>query len=249
MTLEDRENRESRENRLQEIKEIVKRLQTIKEKGKNMEEFDFDALLEEVEVTKSTEKEEKQTDEDKRQDNDLDSIDSMDSSLDDLDSLIDDNNDSSDEVKEPNEIKEQEPETNPEIQIDYQKIIDELNSTIEELKGQLKAVEVAKEQEQIDSIGIEEPVNLDFDFAAETRSFLKEYAELEVEKQDLNERIKELKKEYDEQGVHVKEALKAWKEYQKQLKETPDEAQEVEQIKNLINSDDTLASVATSLVD
>jgi chromosome segregation and condensation protein ScpB len=78
---------------------------------------------------------------------------------------------------------------------------------------------------------------------------LKEFAELEIEKQDLNQQIRDLKKDYEDQGVHTKEALKAWKEYQKQLKETSEEAQEVEHIKRLINQDDILSSTAVALSD
>jgi DNA repair exonuclease SbcCD ATPase subunit len=146
---------------------------------------------------------------------------------------VDDNNDSNDSDN-----------VGSDTEVDDTDLITELKNEIERLKGALKAVEIEKTHTDVESA-----VPSNFDFADETKSFLKEYAEIEFEKKELQERMRNIKKEYEDQGVHTKEAVKAWKEYQKQLKETPEEAQEVEAIKSMINSDDTLASSATALID
>ena len=118
-------------------------------------------------------------------------------------------------------------------------IIKDLKDEIKKLKSTLKVAEILEKEEEL----------VDFDFSDETKSFLKAWAELEVEGKELNERKKDLKRDYEEQGVHTKESIKAWKEYQKNLKETPDEAKEIERIKSMINKDDYLAGTATALVD
>jgi hypothetical protein len=216
--------------KIRQIKEIAKRLEDIKnKKGMNMEDFNFDELDALLDETETKEVKDEQTDDNTNDDALLDELVHMDDS-----NAGDDDN-----------INEVIPEPEPEV--DYNTIIKELENTIAELQGQLKATEVAKTQETIDQASQESFDDLEF--ADETRAFLKEHAALEVEKLEINQQIKDLKKDYEDQGVHTKEALKAWKEYQKQLKETADEAQEIENIKRLINQDDTLSSTAVALVD
>ncbi len=221
---------------IEEIKKIVKRMKRIKTMT---EEFNFDELLEEIEPEVKNEKSTKQADqpESKEQPKDAESIldDSLLSELDNLDDSKPGNNDISRVIN--NEIE------NPDSEIDYQKIINELEAQIAELQGTVKAFETIRAEEAVE---VALP-NLDFDFKDETAAFLKEWAEIEIEAKEFNERKKELKKDYEEQGVHTKEAIKAWKEYQKQFKETPEEAQEIENVKRLINENENLAITAKAL--
>ncbi len=224
MTLDERVNK--LELRIKEYNIIIKKIA----KGLKMAElddFDFDELLNDIEDNNENENNKKTEDIDE-----LLTDDSLSDNVDDLDVSKSNNNDISGDV---------EPEVNEEYE-DYKKIIQELEGKIKELQGALKAaktVQVVQETE----VSLE-----DLEFADETKAFLKEYSEIELEKKELQERTKELKADFEERGVHTKEALKAWKEYQKQLKETPEEAKEIEQMKGLINSDDSLASTANALV-
>ena len=213
-----------------EVKKIAKRLKGIK--MSTIDEFDFDSLLEEIETPEKA-KNETKTEENTEVDNLLDN-DTLYSELVHVDASNVNTNDNDNEIEQDKQ------------EIDYQKIIQELENTIQELQGQLKTVKTAESTDVIDTLESQE---IDFDFASETNSFLKEFAEIEIEKQELNQRLRECKKEYEEQGVHTKEAIKAWKEYQKQLKETPDEAKEVEDIKRMINKDELLATTAESLIN
>lgn len=247
MTLDERVNK--LELRIKEYNTIIKKIA----KGLKMAElddFDFDELLNDIEDNNENENNNKTEDIDE-----LLTDDSLSDNVDDLDVSKSNNNDISGDVDpEVNEVKDNsdyEIETSSETKVigsrgeeyeDYKKIIQELESKIKELQGALKAaktVQVVQETE----VSLE-----DLEFADETKAFLKEYSEIELEKKELQERTKELKADFEERGVHTKEALKAWKEYQKQLKETPEEAKEIEQMKGLINSDDSLASTANALV-
>jgi hypothetical protein len=196
---------------LGEIKDIVVKLKKIKER--KMEEFDFDELLNEVEMPVKEAKDEPR-------------------GLDDTDVVTDsiDDNGSGDSGTV---------DATTTTTVKYEEIIKDLKDEIKKLKSTLKVAETLEKEEEVE----------DFDFSDETKSFLKAWAELEVESKELNERKKDLKRDYEEQGVHTKESIKAWKEYQKNLKETPDEAKEIERIKSMINKDDYLAGTATALVD
>jgi chromosome segregation ATPase len=197
---------------LGKIKDIVVKLKKIKER--KMEEFDFDELLNEVEMPAKEAKDEPR-------------------GLDDTDvvtDIIDDNGSGDSGTVDA---------TTTTTVNEYKEIIKELNEEIKGLQETLKIAKTLEKEEEVE----------DFDFSDETKSFLKAWAELEVEGKELNERKKDLKRDYEEQGVHTKESIKAWKEYQKNLKETPDEAKEIERIKSMINKDDYLAGTATALVD
>jgi chromosome segregation ATPase len=214
---------------LNKIAEITERLKNIKERKMDETEFDFDSLLEEIDQTQEPKNEEQKPEKPgpRGPDNSIVGDNSNDDASDDDNSGI---------ISSPSTTST----------VNYEQIIEDLNNKITVLKGTIKELEKSKEESVIQDMEAPTP---ELEFSDETKAFLRDYAALEIETKDLQQRKKELRAEYEEQGVHTKEAIKAWKEYQKNLKETPDEAQEIESIKNLINNDDNLASIATALVD
>jgi DNA repair exonuclease SbcCD ATPase subunit len=215
---------------LNKIAEITERLKNIKERKMDEAEFDFDSLLEEIDQTQEPKNEEQKPEKPGPRGPDNSSV--SDNSNDDV---SDDDNSST--IDSP---------STESPTVEYEQIIEDLNNKITVLKGTIKELEKSKEESVIQDMEVPTP---ELEFSDETKAFLRDYAALEIETKDLQQRKKELRAEYEEQGVHTKEAIKAWKEYQKNLKETPDEAQEIESIKSLINNDDNLASIATALVD
>ena len=219
MTIEERIDRLEQKIEKNNTK-IRKLIKTIK--GMKMaEEFDFDTLLDEIDEVKNEE---------------TNGLHDNDNVSDDLDILDDDISTVSVDDK---------PEVSEDFELQgkgYKTIIKELEQTIDELKSQLKIAKT--ELTSVDKVSYD-----DLEFSEETKSFLKAHADLELEKKELQDRFKELKTDYEEQGVHTKEALKAWKEIQKQFKETPEEAKEIEQMKSLIQDDDTLHTLSATLSD
>jgi len=160
----------------------------------------------------------------------------FDSLLDDLDNVV--------EVKENKNIENietiEEPEIleTPELKIQAaDELLDEINQQKEELKQKEKVIQDIKTESVTEKI--------DYEYADEARAFLKEYNNLEMEKRDIIQRMKELKTEFEDQGVDVKAVLKAQKEIIKEIKETPDEAHLVEEMKKLIKTDDVLMTATT----
>ena len=129
-----------------------------------------------------------------------------------------------------------------------EELIKQLKEEIEKLKGALEVAEKMQTEETVEEINID-----DLPFKDETESFLKQYAELEFDKKnyldEYRETMKDLKKNAEDQGVNTKLAIKAWKEYQQQLKETAEEAKEQEQIRTLVQKNDRLSTLAAAMTD
>ena len=187
------------------MKKIIKIM-----KENNMEEFDFDDLLNELsepEVQLETKEEKKEPE--------------------------------VEQVAEP-VITEEVPEPIVEVsnnaipEPDPQSIIDDLNVEISQLKDKLKAVE------NIQSDRVVENVVSDYEYSNEAKSFLKDFNDIEMQKRGLAEKQKELKEEAKEAGVDVAATLKARKAVIEEMKETSDEAQIIEQMKESIRNDDSL---------
>ena len=181
----------------------------------DMEDFDFDNLLDELsepEVQLETKKEEVTPVE-------VTPVEEVSALVDELE-----------EVPEP--IVEVSNNAIPEP--DPQSIIDDLNVEISQLKDKLKAVE------NIQSDRVVENVVSDYEYSNEAKSFLKDFNDIEMQKRGLAEKQKELKEEAKEAGVDVAATLKARKAVIEEMKETSDEAQIIEQMKESIRNDDSL---------
>ena len=221
MTLEQLSKRlEVLEKKQDKLINVVKKL-----KGLNMAEFDFDSLLDELDTpdtpeTINTSKTEEHNEPENIENNLIDDTD-----------LLDTSNRSGDNT----------------LEVDYKELYEKLQKEKEELEKQLKAVQIAKDNQEIEKVPETISDVLDEDIVQRTKSFLKDYNEIQLEKRELRDREKELKEAYDKEGVNIKAAVKAWKEYQKQIKETPDEALEVEYLKDVIAKDESISSTIIAL--
>ena len=221
-------------NKLRELEEKLSRQEkkmkrAIKAIGEQMsEDFDFDGLLADIEVTETKEVPEVQ---------------------DELDNIV---SDIETNIIVPgiipeetiiDEIKEVQEEL-VDLSDATDSVIIELEAQVKDLKSQLKSMKELKTQ-AVEAGAVSALPELEY--SAEARSFLKEYNAIEFEKKSLNDKTKELKDEYKEMGVDVSSALKAQKEKIKEIKETSEEAELIEGYKNLIGDDDDLMGDVTLL--
>ena len=221
-------------------KKQEKLINTIKKlKGLNMAEFDFDSLLDELdEETETTEKTETINTSKTEETNEEDGQN--------IDDLIDLNNNVLDSNNDTGSSDRSNTDSVPEV--DYKELYEQLKREKEELEKQLKTVKIAKDNQEIEKVTETKiPDILDEDIVQRTKSFLKDYNEIQLDKLELRDREKELKEAYNKEGVNIKAAIKAWKEYQKQIKETPDEALEVEYLKDVIAKDESISSTIIAL--
>ena len=138
----------------------------------------------------------------------------------------------------------------PEVTLDG--MVKKLQEEIKQLKKELKKAKAtqAVQQSVQETQNVQMPENMDEEIVERTRSFLKEYAEILTQKKALQEQEREIKAEYKDEGVNVQAAIKAWKEYQKEIKETSEEAHETEYIKEgIIKQDDDIQTSIHTLTD
>lgn len=67
-----------------------------------------------------------------------------------------------------------------------------------------------------------------------TISFAERYIKLQLQKKSLCEDVKELKKEFEEQGLPTKQVIKAIDRIRKELKEGSDSEVEINTFKNML---------------
>jgi hypothetical protein len=245
------------EKRLKEQENMMKR--AIKAIGENMsEDFDFDDLLSEIdevaevaEVAEVTEVVEVKAEKDTDELVDSTTVDDIIDILD-TDSIDDDDIDISDDVLSEvidEALDEVISETETvDISAAAEEVISSLEKQVTDLKGQLKSLK--KLQNEAQTAKVEEGIVSalpEMEYSAEAKSFLREYNSIEFEKRGLQEKMKALKTDYKDQGVDTSAVLKSQNEIIKELKETTEEAQLIEQMKELIKGDDNLMVDANML--
>ncbi len=85
------------------------------------------------------------------------------------------------------------------------------------------------------------------EFAAETVTFAKEMLAVEAEKQEIQQRIRDLKDEYRDQGVDVVATSKAVRSIARQLKQTSEEAQAEQAIEDMLKQNANVVGTITAL--
>jgi len=249
-------------------KQIRKAINAIKRIGTNMNDFDFDELLNELEDNivkepKNEENEENTAEIDNfKADENTDILDELEK-LDETIGLDEPGINKEPEVSEapeeieaveaveitksPVEIEELDKTEVPEdISAAAQAVIQELENKVDALKAQVKALKTMQQEEETLKVqnGLISKLP-ELEYSEEAKSFLKEYNSLEMDKKAIQEKMKELKDEYKDQGVNVAQVLKAQKEIIKEIKETSEEAEFIAGMKELIKSDDNLMATAT----
>ena len=219
------------------IKTAIKKMhKALKEK--NMEEFDFDNLLEEIDSAETAEAAEKVITEAVAPKEDVvASPEAQVTPIEQVVALVDEAND----IVEPlieNEITEP-TEMDSSVYDASQTKIQELEAEVKELKEKIRGVKA------VQATSVSDEVISKYEYSSEAKSFLKDNDEFEMEKRSITERQKARKEEAKESGVDVAATLKAQKEVIKELKETSEEAQIIEQMKQEIKNDGSLmATVA-----
>ena len=142
-------------------------------------------------------------------------------------------------TEELTEIAEQETQAvNPTALEDA---IAELEVENGELKDKIKSLKKLQENMVVNEVVSK------YEYSAEAKKFLKEHNDIEMEKRAIQERQKELKEQYKEDGVDVAATLKAQKTMIAELKEDAETAEIVEQMKAEIKADDRLMTDVTVL--
>jgi len=108
-----------------------------------------------------------------------------------------------------------------------------------ELKDKIKSLKKLQENMVVNEVVSK------YEYSAEAKKFLKEHNDIEMEKRAIQERQKELKEQYKEDGVDVAATLKAQKTMIAELKEDAETAEIVEQMKAEIKADDRLMTDVT----
>jgi len=85
------------------------------------------------------------------------------------------------------------------------------------------------------------------DIQTETKKYMQDAFNIEAEMKALKTQLTDLKNEAKEMGVPVTAVSKAIKEMIKEIKETPDEAHNVEMMKRFINEDTSLYAEVSAL--
>jgi len=222
------------ENKMLHQKEALRKM-VLHIKGKDMSEFDFDALLDEI-------------------DEDVVAPDKVEipveNAMDELDDLLSGGEIVVDggvagnagrviETDETDETDETANEVVTNISVATEAKIQQLQDTIENLKDDLKAAKKFQAGEALDQ------VISTYEYSNEAKSFLKDFDSLEFDKRAIQEKIKDLKEEYKDQGVDIAAALKARNEVIKELKEDSETSVIIESMKEAIKGDETLMTNAT----
>lgn len=80
-----------------------------------------------------------------------------------------------------------------------------------------------------------------------TISFAERYIRLQLQKKSLCEDVKELKKEFEEQGLPTKQVIKAIDRIRKELKEGSDSEVEINTFKNMLYDKTVIQNGLTEL--
>lgn len=232
-------NTEDRLKKLEERTAFQEKM--IRKIGEVMGEFDFDALLEDVEAEVTAEeavKVEDQEDKNKEIENEFDDL---------LDNMS-------------------EVETEKDEELDY--LLDETEETAEVKpyeKGNTKGV-LGTEQENLvpdvnealwgkDEGPVPQPVNVTqaadsgIEFAEETKAYIRAKSDIELRRKSLAQEQKELKEEFKDAGVDIKTADAAAKEIARRIKQSADEADMIEKTMKIFEEDDGIYSTIVALND
>jgi len=122
----------------------------------------------------------------------------------------------------------------------------------EEMKEIKESTEVEKFEKKLEKnqdLASDEVTYSDefIDIMVETKKFMEDSFEIDAEIRALKAQLATLKTEAKDIGVPVTAVGKAIKEMVKNIKETPDEAHNVEMMKRFINEDDSLYSEISAL--
>ena len=93
-----------------------------------------------------------------------------------------------------------------------------------------------------------EPI-ADIEYAMETDAYVRAKLQLEADMKALKQEQKDLQDEFKDEGVDIKAANKAISEIKKEIKETPDEAKLVNDLKTRYHKDERIFATISALID
>ncbi len=149
------------------------------------------------------------------------------------------------EVKEEKEEVKEAVDTIADIDASTNEIVDELNSQIASLKSTIKSLQSSAQDAKKEAT-----VNLpELEYSEEGKAYARAVLDLDVRKKALAQEGKDLKAEYEDQGVDTKSVMTSLKEISKEIKETAQEAQLIEATKQSLRDDDGIFGTINALAN